>query len=163
MAVLHDLEVPVMVIPAAVTGVLLGLDVVAPVHLDERHSALHKSSGEQATLPEPGSAIPIGNRRGLLRQVEESRSGRIGEHRQCPGAVLIEGSGGSQFVGPPLGVAESLKELLAVGEAVGTEDPEERVRAVRTLLAEETRLGMFVGVAVGFELSRALSHNPKEN
>ena len=46
----------------------------------------------------------------------------------------------------------------AVGEAVGTEDPEERARAVRTLLAEETRLGMFVGVAVGFELSRALSH-----
>jgi hypothetical protein len=52
----------------------------------------------------------------------------------------------------------------AVGEAVGTEDPEERARAVRTLLAEETRLGMFVGVAVGFELSRALSHeNTKED
>ncbi len=52
----------------------------------------------------------------------------------------------------------------AVGEAVGTEDPHERVRAVRTLLAEETRLGMFVGVAVGFELSRALSHeNTKED
>ena len=27
---------------------------------------------------------------------------------------------------------------------------------VRTLLAEETRLGMFVGVAVGFELAREL-------
>jgi hypothetical protein len=51
----------------------------------------------------------------------------------------------------------------AVGEAVGTEDPEERARAVRTLLAEETRLGMFVGVAVGFELSRALSHDHKED
>jgi hypothetical protein len=44
----------------------------------------------------------------------------------------------------------------AVNEAIGTEDPDERLRAVRTLLAEETRLGMFVGVAVGFELSRTL-------
>ncbi len=44
----------------------------------------------------------------------------------------------------------------AVREATNTEDPEERMAAVRTLLAEETRLGMFVGVAVGFELSRIL-------
>jgi hypothetical protein len=43
-----------------------------------------------------------------------------------------------------------------VREATSTEDPDERMRAVRTLLAEETRLGMFVGVAVGFELSRTL-------
>jgi hypothetical protein len=45
----------------------------------------------------------------------------------------------------------------AVGEATGAADPSERVRAVRTLLAEETRLGMFVGVAVGFELARQLA------
>jgi len=38
----------------------------------------------------------------------------------------------------------------------GAEDPEERVAALRTLLAEETRLGMLVGVAVGWELSREL-------
>jgi hypothetical protein len=50
----------------------------------------------------------------------------------------------------------------AVGEAVGTADPEERARAVRTLLAEETRLGMFVGVAVGFELSRSLSKTKED-
>ncbi|HSD79395.1 MAG TPA: hypothetical protein VLB47_02000 [Solirubrobacteraceae bacterium] len=41
-------------------------------------------------------------------------------------------------------------------EAAGTEDPPERERAVRVLLAEETRLGMLVGVAVGLELSREL-------
>ncbi len=35
-------------------------------------------------------------------------------------------------------------------------DPDERVAAVRTLLADETRLGMMVGVAVGWELSREL-------
>jgi hypothetical protein len=44
----------------------------------------------------------------------------------------------------------------AVREATSAESPEERLRAVRTLLAEETRLGMLVGVAVGFELSREL-------
>jgi hypothetical protein len=44
----------------------------------------------------------------------------------------------------------------AVREAVGTEDEQERTRAIRTLLAEETRLGMLVGVAIGFELFREL-------
>jgi hypothetical protein len=44
----------------------------------------------------------------------------------------------------------------AVREATGDEDPEARASAVRTLLAEETRLGMLVGVAVGFELAREL-------
>jgi hypothetical protein len=47
----------------------------------------------------------------------------------------------------------------AVREAVGGEDPNERIRAVRTLLAEETRLGMLVGVAIGFELSRELGES----
>ena len=44
----------------------------------------------------------------------------------------------------------------AVREATGEEDAEVRARAVRTLVAEETRLGMLVGVAVGFELAREL-------
>jgi hypothetical protein len=37
-----------------------------------------------------------------------------------------------------------------------TDDPDERLRAVRTLVAEETRLGMLVGVAVGLELAHEL-------
>ncbi len=44
----------------------------------------------------------------------------------------------------------------AVREAASETDPELRLRSLRTLLAEETRLGMLVGVAVGFELARAL-------
>jgi hypothetical protein len=44
----------------------------------------------------------------------------------------------------------------AVRDVATREDPEERVRELRTLLAEETRLGMMVGVAVGFELAREL-------
>jgi hypothetical protein len=51
----------------------------------------------------------------------------------------------------------------AIREASGGEDPQERVRAVRTLLAEETRLGMLVGVAVGFELARELRHTTQED
>ncbi len=43
-----------------------------------------------------------------------------------------------------------------VERAATAEDVGERVTAVRTLLAEETRLGMLVGVAVGWELSREL-------
>lgn len=45
----------------------------------------------------------------------------------------------------------------AVREASTEDDAELRLRAVKTLLAEETRLGMLVGVAVGFELSRTLT------
>jgi hypothetical protein len=68
--------------------------------------------------------------------------------------------------------APSLQQLLAgaleaggwfgaghdqvVREAAGAEDAAERERAVRTLIAEETRLGMLVGVAVGFQLAREL-------
>jgi hypothetical protein len=46
----------------------------------------------------------------------------------------------------------------AVREAIGVEDAAERLRAVKTLFAEETRLSMLVGVAVGFELARELRY-----
>ncbi len=41
-------------------------------------------------------------------------------------------------------------------DASGREDPSDRARAVRTLLAEDIRVGMLVGVAVGFQLAREL-------
>jgi hypothetical protein len=47
----------------------------------------------------------------------------------------------------------------AVREAATRQDPEERLRELRMLLAEETRLGMMVGVAVGFELAHELEDN----
>jgi hypothetical protein len=51
----------------------------------------------------------------------------------------------------------------AVREAANEAEGEARLRAVKTLLAEETRLGMLVGVAVGFELSRTLrSTEPRD-
>ena len=66
------------------------------------------------------------------------------------------------------GLQRVLNEALADGgwfegaheaqlsRAARAEDPEERLRAVRSLVAEETRLGMLVGVAVGLELAHAL-------
>ena len=50
--------------------------------------------------------------------------------------------------------AESHEDAAAA--AARTEDPEERLRAVRTLLAEETRVGMLVGVAIGWALAQEL-------
>ena len=40
--------------------------------------------------------------------------------------------------------------------AAGTADPDERVKEVSNLIAEETRLSMLVGVAVGYELGQML-------
>ena len=66
------------------------------------------------------------------------------------------------------GLQRVLAEALAEGgwfgsahesqltQAALVDDPEERLRAVRTLVAEETRLGMLVGVAVGLELAQEL-------
>ncbi len=39
-------------------------------------------------------------------------------------------------------------------------DPQARRHAVGALVAEETRLGMLVGVAVGIELARELARHP---
>ena len=39
-------------------------------------------------------------------------------------------------------------------------DPDERIAAVRGLLAEEARMGMMVGVAVGWALQEELSETP---
>lgn len=47
----------------------------------------------------------------------------------------------------------------AVTQAAGAEDHAARVAAIRTLVAEETRVGMLVGAAVGFELARELHRN----
>lgn len=45
----------------------------------------------------------------------------------------------------------------AVATAAEAGDLDARRQAIGTLVAEETRLGMLVGVAVGFELARALA------
>jgi hypothetical protein len=64
-------------------------------------------------------------------------------------------------------LAEALSEGGWFGEVhdaeirriAGEQDEQERARALGTLVAEQTRLGMFVGVAVGFELAHELQKN----
>jgi uncharacterized protein YeaC (DUF1315 family) len=47
-----------------------------------------------------------------------------------------------------------------VRKAAALGDTDKRAQAVGLLLAEETRLGMLVGVAVGIELARELAKHP---
>ena len=49
-----------------------------------------------------------------------------------------------------------------IAKAATQGDDTERMTAVRTLVAEETRLGMLVGVAVGLELARELRRTQEE-
>jgi hypothetical protein len=51
------------------------------------------------------------------------------------------------------GSAHQAEVLRAAGQA----DPDQRVAAVQMLVAEETRLSMLVGVAVGYELGQMLT------
>jgi hypothetical protein len=71
------------------------------------------------------------------------------------------------------GLQRLLTEALAEGgwfgqahesqlaQAALADDADERLRGLRTLLAEETRLGMLVGVAVGLELAHELMDTPE--
>jgi hypothetical protein len=54
-------------------------------------------------------------------------------------------------------------EQSGVRSAASHADPDERLTAVRTLLAEETRLSMLIGVAVGYELAHELMDTDKED
>jgi hypothetical protein len=54
-------------------------------------------------------------------------------------------------------------EQSGLRSAAGLEDTEERLSAVRTLLAEETRVSMLIGVAVGYELAHELIDTDKED
>jgi hypothetical protein len=49
-----------------------------------------------------------------------------------------------------------------VMEATGQEDPVERLDAVQRLIAEETRVSMLIGVAVGYELAHVLNERQGE-
>ena len=51
-------------------------------------------------------------------------------------------------------------ELL---KAATDPDQGERLRALRVLLADETRMGMMIGVAVGWELARELETERQED
>ena len=58
-----------------------------------------------------------------------------------------------------LEAADWLAQRAELLKAAGRADPEERLDAVRDLVAEETRVSMLVGVAVGYELAQMLNEN----
>jgi hypothetical protein len=68
--------------------------------------------------------------------------------------ILAEALGAGGWFGESR-EAEVLKAATAPGE-------EQRLTSVRTLLAEESRMGMMVGVAVGWALAEKLSEQEEE-
>ena len=51
----------------------------------------------------------------------------------------------------------------ALAKAVFTHDPGERMQLIRTLIDDETRLGMLVGAAVGLELAHELMRRREDS
>ena len=104
---------------------------------------------------------PLGFRRPLFGrlQIPGTRLCGIRLHADHAQEIVTHAAPGLQRV---------LNEALAEGgwfggaheaqlsQAAAFEDPDERLRMIRTLVADETRLGMLVGVAVGLELAHEL-------
>jgi hypothetical protein len=81
---------------------------------------------------------------GRFRDAEQRVAAAAPQLQELLAGVLSEGG---WFDAPREG---ALAKIAAI------EDPQERLIQLRTLLAEETRIGMMVGVAVGWELAREL-------
>ena len=79
-----------------------------------------------------------------FREIERRVASAAPQLQQILAAALADG-----------GWFDSTHEQQVAGVAA-LEDPEERLTRFRTLLAEEARIGMLVGVAVGWELAREL-------
>jgi hypothetical protein len=65
------------------------------------------------------------------------------------------GAGAAQALESGGWFAESQDD--AASKAAATDGDEERLTAIRTLIAEETRVGMLVGVAIGWALATELN------
>jgi hypothetical protein len=50
-----------------------------------------------------------------------------------------------------------------IARVAGEQDAAERMRAIDLLVAEQTRLGMFVGVTIGFQLARELARGREQS
>jgi hypothetical protein len=120
-------------------------------------------------LPEAGPAysLPVADARYTAEQVDAAVAAitadpeRLGHAQElvthaAPGLQRILGE--ALDAGGWFGSAHESQ----LAKAAGAGDADERLHAVRTLVAEETRIGMLVGVAVGFELARELSSQTTE-
>jgi hypothetical protein len=94
-----------------------------------------------------------------IEELSEPDAFRVAEQQVARAAprlqkILAEALGAGGWFGESH-EAEVLKAATAP-------DDEARLVAVRTLLAEETRMGMMVGVAVGWALAERLSQQQEE-
>jgi hypothetical protein len=80
---------------------------------------------------------------------------RLEEAQRIVGA---NAPGIGQILGEALQAADwfGSAHQAAVLEAAGKPDVDDRMTAVRTLVAEETNVAMLIGVAVGYELAHEL-------
>ena len=100
-------------------------------------------------------------------RVHRRAARRCGGGAQRPGRCWTRPSGWWRATAPQLqGILNEALESAdwfgsahqaEVLRAAGVADPDERIAAVRTLIAEETRVSMLIGVAVGYELARQLT------
>lgn len=100
--------------------------------------------GERPSDAEVDAALEALSSPGRLRGAEERVARMAPQLQRILASVLQEGGWFDEA---------DRSEVL---KAATKPDPDDRIAAVRALLAEETRIGMMVGVAVGWELSRAL-------
>ena len=79
-------------------------------------------------------------------------------------AVARAAPGLQRILGGALGAGGWFSESHEgeVLKAATIPDDEERLTAVRTLLAEETRMGMMIGVAVGWALAEKLAEQAEQ-
>lgn len=79
--------------------------------------------------------------------------------REAEEVVAAAAPGLQQILAEALAEAGWFEEShqAAIREVAGAPEGEERVNAIRTLLAEESRIAMMVGVAVGWALAGELS------
>src|SRR5262249_31914864 len=115
--VLHDLEVAVMMVPAPVARVLLGLHVVAPVDLHKRHARFHQSACQQARLAEARAAVVVDDRRLFLAKVKRLASGRRGQKSKRLSAIMVEGRGRTQLIRSSVQVVEGSQEKTAIAKS----------------------------------------------
>ena len=116
MAILHDLKVAVVVVPAAVARICLGFDVVAPVDLNERHPFLDEPAGQEARLAKARPAVALDNFGFLPAQIEDLGGRGRSQQREGLGAVFINGFRGTKQFGVPLQLIECLHQPLAIAE-----------------------------------------------
>jgi HEAT repeat protein len=84
-----------------------------------------------------------------------SEPGRLEEAQRLVGGAALQLQG---ILNQALEAADwfGSAHQAEVLRAAGIADPDERMRAVRSLIAEETGVSMLIGVAVGYELAKLL-------